>query len=204
MEIVRKFNDSNAAVTFILKLVIKFLLSTNKKQIVKEHTEAELNNDTLVAIFDIDDTLIFDVQKKGKKNKILPNEPVLKLMRRLDSLGIEVHLITARLNEPEVVKMTQRELQQVNAVYHSLTLAPERVRTSMTAVSAWKRQTRYDIANEKKTVVLLSVGDQWGDIVQLRQEEEIDAFDKRYGSDVYMILRPHDKISIWGLKLPVD
>lgn len=205
MEIVQKFTDSDAAVTATLKLVIKFLLSNHKKQIAKAHTEAELTNDTMLAIFDIDDTIIFDVQRKGKKKQaVVPNKPLLRLMRRLHSLGLEVHVITARLNEPEIVKMTEREMKEVDAVWHTLSLAPDHARTSMEAVSAWKKNTRQHLAKTRGSVVLLTVGDQWGDLLKLKNDNEIDVYDHKYGSDSYMILRPHDGVSIWGLKLPVD
>ena len=205
MEIIKKFNDSDAATTEMAKLVIKFLLSKNRDSIAKCHTNYGIQSDTLVAIFDIDDTIIFDVQKKGKKKKgVVPNKPLLQLMLRLHSLGLEIHLVTARLNQPEIVDITESELKNVNAVWHSLTLAPESVRTDMANVSRWKQETRHAIARQRETIVVVSVGDQWGDLLELSQDEDIDLLDHKYGNDLYIILRPHDGVSIWGLKLPTD
>jgi hypothetical protein len=50
---------------------------------------------------------------------------------------------------------------------------------------------------------LLTVGDQWGDIVVIHDDEDIDAFNHKFDTFEmpWAIIRPNDGISMFGLKL---
>ena len=153
-----------------------------------------------VAAFDADDTLLRDKEPHFK-----PIAAIVALFRALQAHNIAVHVITARLRDAETTAWTQEQLQTLGIVLrpHCLHLAPAEARTDMASVAQWKRDTRVAIARKTGAPMLLSVGDQWGDIVALQKEEDIDMLDARFAphGGPYFILRPRDHIALWGLKL---
>lgn len=231
-EVVARYSDSAAAVTHALSLVATYMTR------VGDHEGAAAPHAALAAayaplsvpppaaaarrrpqatqvpprgllVFDIDDTLLFDAPAA---DGIVPHQDVVDLLRRAHHLGAEVHLVTARLNDDDMVAATRAELDGEPAdgglglagLYASLSLAPARARTSMASVSRWKMAQRRRIAQERGAAVTLTVGDQWGDMVVLADDEEIDELDDRFAAqtDPYIIVRPYDQVSLWGLKLP--
>ena len=202
-----QFSDGRIAVDKALKLVENYLakVSTQRAKdklaakyatsIGKGESEAKA-----IAVFDIDDTLVFDVDPQS-----IPHPIVIELLEKLFDLGVEVHLITARLNDAQMRRETVSELARVGVRnYKSLSLAPKSARTSMSAVSAWKMETRKSIATHHNSPITLTVGDQWGDMVVLDKDSSIDKLDKQFGTRLlpYLIVRPEDSVSLWGLKLP--
>ena len=220
MIILQKYDDPQEAVTHALKLVHSYMELDSKDSIAKKYTPNIFNRlksvrkTSAIVCFDIDDTLIFDVSNVRNPKKINPNLHVIKLMERLSQLGAEIHLITARVNDPDFIIETKKELElygifenesgRPGALYKSLTLAPNRVRTTMASISNWKMVIRKRIATACKRSITLTVGDQWGDMVVLKHENQIDQFDKEHSvhEKPFIILRPQDGVSLWGLKLP--
>ena len=221
MIIIKKYDDAKDAVTHALQLVFSYMNEVeDKESLARKYTPnifnrfKKLKKSLAIVCFDIDDTLIFDFSNVKNAKKMNPNHEVIRLMQRLSELGVEIHLITARINDPDFVKETKEELEmygiyeqgsgKTGALYKSLTLAPNRVRTSMATISNWKMITRKKIASESKASITLTVGDQWGDMVVLKHENQIDEFDKEHSvSDApFLIIRPQDGVSLWGLKLP--
>jgi hypothetical protein len=154
-----------------------------------------------LCVFDIDDTLIFDNETDDVKLK--KHEVVINLLMRLREVGANIHLITARVNDDEMRKETIKELELMNIPYNSLTLAPQSARQNMATVSKWKMQTRRSIGALAKSPIALTVGDQWGDMIVLPDEEQINVLDSTYKTTdtPFIVLRPSDNVSLWGLKL---
>lgn len=207
VEIIAKYTSGLDAVTHALKLVVSFIMHTNSTitlQLAKRHTPNILPKNNLsfsgrpIVVFDIDDTLIFDVPNK---TTLTPHKHVIDLFQRLQELGTDIHLVTARLNDRQMRKETEKELFLYNLRYDSLTLAPQRARTSMTSVSKWKMETRKKIGLRYSSPICLTVGDQWGDMIVLEEDDHIDTLDEEHSSP-YILLRPNDGVSLWGLKLP--
>jgi hypothetical protein len=144
------------------------------------------------AVFDIDDTLIFD------DNRQTPNVQVKHLLEVARAHGCKIHLVTARERSADVIKWTRDELRRHGIQYDSLALAPKKHRTTMASVSSWKHAER-----QKHKPVVISVGDQWGDMIQLTADDQIDALDKRHTVDEkpWVIVEPNDGVTMFGIKL---
>ena len=63
--------------------------------------------------------------------------------------------------------------------------------------------TRKEIAQSYKCPITLSVGDQWGDCLVLNKDQDLETLDTIVGveSTPYILMRPHDQVSLWALKL---
>lgn len=216
MEILGQYADGSEAVTHALKLVVAYTLDVHDAE-SKEHLAQKYAPDVLgrkkprrknaraVVVFDIDDTLLFDVQAAPSRSQnIIPHQIVVDLLLRLRQIGAEIHLVTARLNDPDYYRETENELKSLNIAYNSLTLAPPKARIDMSSVSLWKMQMRKKIASETRAPITLTIGDQWGDMVVLKEDGQIDEYDEKFSatSVPYIVLRPADNVSLWGLKLP--
>jgi hypothetical protein len=146
----------------------------------------------LEAVFDIDDTLIFDDARNT------PNIQVKHLLEVARAYGCKIRLITAREKSPEVLKWTRDELKKHGIQYESLSLAPKKVRTSMASISAWKAAER-----KKFAPVALTVGDQWGDIITIENDEQIDELNELLKTldGPWLLVEPNDGRAKYGLKL---
>jgi hypothetical protein len=215
MEILGQYTSGSDAVTHALRLVVSYILrasdAASKVELAEKYTPQVLSRKTVrkssdaVIVFDIDDTLLFDVKvTKQRKQSVIPHQVVVDLLHRLRQLGADIHLVTARLNEPSCFRETEEELKLLGISYNTLTLAPARARSCMADVSLWKMQMRKKIAAATRGPLTLTVGDQWGDMVVLREDDEIDELDEKYAANAmpYIVLRPDDGVSLWGLKLP--
>ena len=159
----------------------------------------------LVAVFDIDDTILRD-----RNDRFTLNPAIVNLYNQLISIGVDTHLVTARANDAVTVKWTSDQLSILGIApaspgllgYASLHLAPESRRKSMTDVSQWKMEKRRDIGIRAHAPIVLTVGDQWGDMVVLSEDADIDALDAAFApGKPWKVVRPHDDVSLWGLKL---
>jgi hypothetical protein len=151
-----------------------------------------------IVVFDIDDTLLSEVT-----GKVQPIESAIQLFNQLQSAGAYSVLVTARLNDTSMQRMTASSLQKIGIRdWKELHLAPASARRSMTAVSKWKHSIRAAAARRMKQPVVLSVGDQWGDLLPLGADEDIDDMDEAFGvREPYQLVRPQDGYTLWGLKL---
>jgi predicted HAD superfamily phosphohydrolase YqeG len=143
------------------------------------------------AVFDIDDTLIFDDQNET------PNIQVKHLLDVARAYGYKIHLVTARERSNAVMKWTRDELRRHAIQYESLVLAPKKSRTSMAAVAQWKHSERM------KHKPVLSVGDQWGDLILLSNENDIPKFDEQHNAaeHPWILFCPNDGVTKYALKL---
>lgn len=149
-----------------------------KKLIVNYFNLKHRHNVIVHCIFDIDDTLIFDVPDEPKG---IENNLIIRLFHFAKSYGIRVHLVTARLDSKGVKKWTETQLKAHNIqCYDSLSLAPLVERKDLATVSSWKHSVREKLHSQSNNIVLFSVGDQWGDGKQLQSEEDILTQNKKF------------------------
>jgi len=177
-EIIAKYKALAPAIEHVCVLLSQHIGTTNSKD--------------LQCVFDIDDTLIFD------DDRATPNIQVKHLLEVARAYGCKIRLVTAREKSPEVLRWTRQELKRHGITYDSLALAPKRSRNSMADVSRWKASER-----QKYAPILLTVGDQWSDIIVLQNDDDIDALDKvlKTVDSPWLLVRPHDNIAEYGLKL---
>lgn len=145
--------------------------------------------------FDIDDTIVFDDYRNT------PNVQVVQMVLFLQKNDYNIHFITARLDSAEMRQQTKKEIKNAGITLKakdSLTLAPAKNRDSMVQISQWKYATRKNIKN-----VAVTVGDQWGDSVQIHAEDDIDKLDKLCNVKItpWIVLQPDDGVAVLGLKL---
>jgi hypothetical protein len=159
---------------------------------------AQSNRITPLVVFDIDDTLL----REGK-SKPVAIQPIIKLFHDLRKAGAYIALITARLEEPATRRGTIESLGECGVFgWDELHLAPASARRNMAEVSKWKHSTRANIAKRKQQPVVLSTGDQWGDLLPLSADSDIDDMNEAFGlNEPYQLVRPHDGFTLWGLKL---
>ena len=208
MKVVGQYSDGSKAIDHSVDLVKGYIEHVNdaKKRnklssIYAPHIEESSEAPRAIAVFDIDDTLLFDI-----KSKSVPHKNVIDLLRRLHAMGVHIHLVTARLDVEDMREDTLKDLQDMglSGLYTSVSLAPESARLSMSTVSRWKMETRLRIARSLSCPVTLTVGDQWGDMVVFEDDGVIDKMDIETGAKFmpYVLVRPGDGVSLWGLKLP--
>lgn len=155
----------------------------------------------LVVVFDIDDTVVRDMEET---QMFALNAPVVALHKAVMAAGAHVHFVTARSDNRSTTEWTQEQLATLGLKGHTAVhAAPERHRGSMADVSAWKRSVRAELAAKYGVPVVLSVGDQFGDMVVLQDDDDIDRLDDAMGvaRTPWLVLRPHDGVTLWGLKL---
>jgi len=175
MKLVQKYN----ALLPAIQCVYQNLSRTSSKEIV----------------FDIDDTLIFDDNRK----KPTVNAQIIALLTYLHKMGYKIHLVTARLDDEEMRQVTNDELTKIKIPkWDSLSLCPEMYRESGVTISKWKASCR-----QRVKPVALSVGDQWSDLIILQNEEHFDFLDSYHNVEKYpwVVIEPEDGITFLGLKL---
>jgi hypothetical protein len=208
MKVVGQYSDGTKATDHAVDLVQGYIthITDSKKRnkltsVYAPSVDQTSHAPRALAVFDIDDTLLFDIQSKS-----VPHKNVIDLLRRLHAMGVIIHLVTARLDVEDMRQDTLQDLQDMglSGLYTSLSLAPESARSSMSTVSRWKMETRLRIANSLSCPVTLTVGDQWGDMVVFENDDVIDKMDADTGAKFmpYVLVRPCDGVSLWGLKLP--
>ena len=141
-------------------------------------------------VFDIDDTILFDNARSG------PNLQVLEFLRTSYAAGHKIHLVTAR--SVSTRSETIAELKRSKVPFHTLDLATEKQRETMTSIAEYKFGAR-----KKHGPVFVSFGDQWGDIFRLRDDRDVDLLDTRYEASKmpWAVVEPEDGVTLWGVKL---
>lgn len=156
----------------------------------------------LVAVFDIDDTLVMDVEDEA----FHVNPAVVKLFQSLKSLGCENYVVTARQHGTEERKFSLDQLRAVGIdcrpghLFH----CPARDRSRGTqGVAEFKARARQRIAEKHGTKLALTVGDQWTDMVVVKSSDELYRMPERtsVAPDQFALVRPEDNVVRWGLKL---
>lgn len=182
-------------------------------------------NKKIVLVFDIDDTLLTEVNEQQYK----PLEHVKGLLSECrERFGAKVYIITAREDDPEgeVKRWTARQLEQIGLSagdhYEDLFLIDGKMRANKGLVSQAKDNIRRHISSQlEKERITLSIGDQWTDMVRFNKEKDVPRFDSMVSATTpgewvsgenrkrrtaedndHKIVRVRGDCVIWGLKLP--
>lgn len=147
-------------------------------------------------VFDIDDTLLSEDDE--------PLHEVIALLKRLRGLHCRIFLVTARHTSARAFTIQQLNRIGVRAdMYDKLFLAPEHYRKSMRDVGVWKKMVRQSLANEFGEPILLTVGDQWTDLLTVQSAQEMNNLNEAFGTDhtPFILCRLDDGVGFYGLKL---
>ena len=150
-------------------------------------------NQTFHAVFDIDDTLIFDDERSTS------NVQIKHLVAVVKAFGCHIHLVTARLKNAEIMRWTEHQLKSQGIAYDTLSLCPKQMRASMQQVGDWK-----DAQRKMHTNCLLTVGDQWSDGTRIKTDADLQALDAKYKVSLYPWLVLKTDTANFFLKLKAD
>jgi predicted secreted acid phosphatase len=158
---------------------------------------ANIDFKTPLVVFDIDATLVLDDSSAIG--------PTVNMLHKICKT-CRVFLITAR--HPSMLEETIQELKSIGItpdMYESLMLSPPEDRKDMHRVGLWKERMRKKIAIHAQAPISLTIGDQWTDIIAVQSEDEMLELDSGFlgwgKCAKYALVRPHDGISAFGLKL---
>lgn len=153
-----------------------------------------------VVVFDIDDTLLY-----SEGDSVFPIRSSVFLLKSLKRMGCTIYLVTAR--HPDYEQDTWKELKSIGVtkqdVQSPILFCDVRAREKWPSLSASKYQLRQAIALAEQSPVLLTVGDQWSDLVRMSSNQQFQAFDEIYGAaeTPWMLFSIMDGTTLFGLKL---
>lgn len=156
----------------------------------------------LVAVFDVDDTLLTEYDSEIS---FVSKHPVVQLFRMVSEMkDAFVFVVTART--PDGRDYTLCQLAHIGVVLppERLFLCPDNMREEgFAGVATFKAHVRSRLAEMFKTPVTVTVGDQFTDIVDLASREEREAIYEKLKIERrhHAVVRPNDGGSVWGLKL---
>ena len=159
---------------------------------VLEHADS---NDFVV--LDIDDTVLTYVPPG---HSLVPVYPGMTALRYANFNNLTVFYVTARVESRANRDKTLRDLADVGIYPHSgqLFMRPATV-TTWSGIGSFKYQTRMRLESRTGGRCILSVGDQWTDLVAM-PEARIELMRRRFGTSSYMLYKDHS--GRWSLKLP--
>jgi hypothetical protein len=154
-------------------------------------------------VFDIDDTLVTEDEATPAAGA-QPLPEVVALLKRLRAVQCRIFLVTARHTSAR--SFTVQQLTSVGvqpSLYDELFLAPEQYRKSMRDVGIWKKMVRQSLANKFGEPILLTVGDQWTDLISVNSLRELEHLNSAFGSahTPFILCRLDDGVGFFGLKL---
>jgi len=213
LSIVERYSSPEDAAAALMTLLANFATRARIPDIARKvgMLEVPLNASTqrgtsgnaqnlVVAVFDLDDTLL-------EASSGLPIPAMVALAHAVHNRGGEVHIVTARLEDPEARAETEAQIRGLGLPFATgarLTLTPARHRTDLAKVSKFKAATRLKIARALGVPVLLTLGDAWSDAVCMDNEETLDELDEACGgSDTICLVRlgGEGTGTFYGLKL---
>lgn len=158
-------------------------------------------------VFDIDDTLVRDDSDTDQGRQSTAISEVCSLLFMFHRMKCIIGLVTARSSSMR--EETIAELARLNIDYSiyeasNLLFCPEEYRKTFTDISTWKKSARYFIKTRTKRKMLCTIGDQWTDLITIKDDSYKQYLDDAYGADKLRLVRLHDGLSYFGIKLPVD
>jgi hypothetical protein len=152
-------------------------------------------------VFDIDDTLLSE--------NSYPIMEVVKLLKFVRAHNYAVALVTAR--HISMRKFTILELNAIDIketrdyLPEDLFFCPDSHRTSFVKISQWKNSSRKTMKH-KYSSVFCTVGDQWTDLVEIKEEKERQNLDIAYFTSAYpyLLFKLYHDHAEYGLKLKSD
>lgn len=159
--------------------------------------------DADVVVLDIDATVLRNADEVEPCRGVVV-EAGRHIYDRARDLGLEVHLVTARLARPDVRRFTERQLHCLGyRDFASLAMRPPEVRSGP-AISAYKRRARRGVANRTGKSIVVNVGDQWFDLVRYRDVERRASLEAATSHMPFVLFSNQDDEPRvrWHLKLP--
>lgn len=205
MKFFARFPDADAAVDATIAAVAAIsqmgseqTLAKRAHKVFKKPESLSRALDEPLVVFDIDDTLLRDDSSHVAE--------VVKLYNRLKALGAKVHLVTARSSSMYNFTVAELKRMHITGYEHPVMLCPEHARKNMVTVSEWKSLARQNIANHNGAPITLTVGDQWSDMIQIKNENDLVLLDNMFATphSPYVLARPNDGICLLGLKLKAE
>lgn len=144
-------------------------------------------------VFDIDDTVI-----RGSGRFTTPHEIGMEILRLAKMNSIPVYYVTARVESPENRLNTIEDLSRVGIVSPQTVFMRPATVTTWKGISETKSACRRWIKTKTNGNCLMSIGDQWTDLLVL-SEEGRDELDMRFGLD--FVLFEYLSRREWGFKL---
>ena len=153
------------------------------------------------AVFDIDDTLISEHS--------YPIKEVILLLQFFKTHSCPIALVTAR--HSSMRKITIDELKGAQVVLgrdykpEDLFFCPDAYRKDFVKISEWKQSAR-KFLSLKYGGILCTVGDQWTDLIKIKEDNDRYRLDKSHNTQMfpYLLFRLYDGISSYGIKLKSD
>lgn len=163
-----------------------------------ENLMIEQNDQKGCIVFDIDDTLV--------SQESYPLQDIVRFLHFCKKQGFIIALVTARHSSMNII--TKVELQGINIIQgrdykaEDLFFCPDSYRVSYVKISQWKQSARKFLKNKYKTV-FLTVGDQWTDLITIKDEKDRRHLDQAYSTFThpYLVFKLYDGIANYGFKL---
>ena len=155
----------------------------------------EQNLDSIVnpaVCFDIDETLILN--NPNDVDKFSRNDPIAKIYDWAVSNDVKVYIITARPKILSNAQWTEKILKKIDVTEYEKVYYEPKDMESADAKYAYRKR----IWEKHDQCCMLSVGDQWTDLLQMTTENK--EFTERIKENVYHVICG-DTYSSIGLKL---
>lgn len=156
----------------------------------------------LAVVFDIDETLLFT----HKNDTHITHCPFGAALYKLcNDLGIEIHLVTARVGDNNSRRFVREQLACLNFKnYRSLYMVNKRHQDDPTP-SSFKGKSRRTIVKQTGKVIALNVGDQMTDMFPTFDQPSVSQqVAQIIGPSTYYFIEVEDDVSKMSLKLPSD
>lgn len=147
-------------------------------------------------VFDIDETLIFN--HPSDEEQFTKNQPVIDLYNWGVKHNIDMFIVTARPKEEANAAWTKKILDKCNITsYKRIYYKPREYESRCSSQAKWHYRER--INNTHGHTILVSVGDKWGDLLDMEDKVNI-AFTDQMDNTTFHIITGDDW-STFGLKL---
>jgi hypothetical protein len=173
-------------------------------------------------VLDIDDTLLTRTSSEGRPYQSVVLDPVKHFIDYVVSLGVVVYFVTARPSTPSNIQFTIQELHKLGVTedkYEALFLMPWQSETSpsIQEVSTFKCAARRFVLEQEDRHILLTMGDQWSDVMcipappeigvhytnQHKQELQVAHFLQSLPDNHHYILKIPHEVAMMVIKLAV-
>jgi predicted secreted acid phosphatase len=145
-------------------------------------------------VFDIDDTVLH-----GHGRMTQPHNIGMAILREVKKRNIPVYYVTARPESPENRLATYEDLARVGILLpYTMFMRPPHV-NNWEKISKFKADSRKLVEGETKGNCLMTIGDQWTDLLVFEDVDDRDEMDLLF-SNFYVLFDTHPGRQ-WGLKL---
>ena len=150
-------------------------------------------------VFDIDDTILFNKHDTACYGEL--NGPIHHVFKIIETYGIPIFFVTARVYTTENEQMTRDQLSCLGLEYVDVFLRPSSFDTAAD-FAVFKSLCRKNIMEIYNKKILFNIGDQWTDLISNIYNKEFPLITKKY-EGFYCIFKPlKEDYASWAVKLP--